>query len=253
MNSPTEQPEARTARSDFEHDWSARFREFARTHDDDAGIAGWSRTGLAARLRHFESRFDPRRARGRWLDAGCGAGTYSRYLRGLGAEVVGLDYSFEALRKARERDELDVAYCAADVTRLPLRDGCFDGVLCFGVTQALSDSAGAVAALSAVAREDGEVWIDGLNVYCLPHIFEVISRRVRGRRQHLRYESPARMMNALKAAGWQPTLHWLPILPARLARFQPLLEQRWVVRLLHAIPPLGSLLSHSFVVHARRR
>src|SRR5690606_11736096 len=115
--------------------------------------------GLAARLRHFERHFDAANAHGLWLDAGCGAGTYSRFLRRLGAEVVGVDYSHEALRKARTRDDIDVLYCAGDVTRLPLRDGCFDGVLCFGVTQALSGSDAAVRALTAVARPDGEVWI----------------------------------------------------------------------------------------------
>ena len=244
--------ESQQPKTEFERAWSARFREFAHVHDDDAGIAGWSRTGLAARLRHFEHHFDATRARGLWLDAGCGAGTYSRYLRHLGADVVGVDYSLEALRKARQRDDIDVLYCAGDVTQLPLRDDCFDGVLCFGVTQALSDSTAAVRALTAVTRHGGEVWIDGLNVWCLPHIVEVVSRRLRGKREHLRYESPTQVLRAMRATGWQPTLYWLPILPARMARFQWLFEQRWMIRLLHVVAPLGALLSHSFVIRARR-
>ena len=239
-------------KTEFERRWSARFREFAHVHDDDAGIAGWSPTGLAARLRHFEHHFDAARAQGLWLDAGCGAGTYSRHLRQLGADVIGLDYSYEALRKAHLRDDIGVMYLAGDVTRLPLRGECFDGVLCFGVTQALSDSEAAVRALTAVTRPGGEVWIDGLNVWCIPHIVEVISRRLRGKRAHLRYERPAQVLRAMRAAGWRPRLYWLPILPARLARFQWLLESRWARRLLHVIAPLGALLSLSFVVRARR-
>jgi len=239
-------------KTEFERDWSARFREFARAHDDDAGIAGWSPTGLAARLRHFEHYFEASRARGLWLDAGCGAGTYSRHLRQLGAEVIGLDYSFDALRKARLRDDIGVVYVAGDVTRLPLRGESFDGVLCFGVTQALSGSEAAVRALTAVTRAGGEVWIDGLNAWCIPHVFEVVSRRLLGRRAHLRYERPGQVLRAMRAAGWQPELYWLPIVPARWARFQRLLEAHWVKRLLHAVLPLGALLSHSFVVRARR-
>lgn len=239
-------------KTDFERAWSVRFRAFARAFDDDAGIAGWSPTGLAARLRHFEHHFDAARAQGLWLDAGCGAGTYSRHLRKLGADVIGLDYSIESLRKARRRDDIGVLYVAGDVTRLPLREECFDGVLCFGVTQALSGSEAAVRALTAVTRAGGEVWIDGLNVWCVPHIVEVISRRLRGRRAHLRYERPGQVLRAMRAAGWRPELYWLPILPARLARFQWLIETRWAKRLLHAIAPLGALLSHSFVVRARR-
>ncbi|HYD85193.1 MAG TPA: class I SAM-dependent methyltransferase [Opitutus sp.] len=246
---PVIEPQRKT---EFERAWSARFREFAHVHDDDAGIAGWTRTGLAARLRHFERHFDASRAQGLWLDAGCGAGTYSRHLRRLGADVVGLDYSLESLRKARRRDETDALYCAGDVTRLPLRDGAFDGVLCFGVTQALSGSEAAVRALTAAARANGEVWIDGLNVWCLPHLLEMLSRRLRGRREHLRYETPARVKRALRDAGWRVERYWLPILPARFARFQGWLERGWVVALLHRVPPLGALLSHSFVIRARR-
>jgi len=240
------------SKTEFERAWSARFREFARRYDDDAGIAGWSRTGLETRLRHFQRHFDTARARGLWLDAGCGAGTYSRYLRTLGAEVIGLDYSFEALRKARLRDDIGVRYVAGDVTRLPLRERCVDGVLCFGVTQALSQSEGAIRALAAVTRPGGEIWIDGLNFWCLPHLVEVFMRRLHGKRAHLRYERPAQVLRAVREAGWQPTLYWLPILPERFAHYQWLLETRWAARLLHIVKPLGALLSHAFVVRARR-
>ncbi len=247
---PADEPDR--SRSEFERAWSRRFREFAHVHDDDAGIAGWSSTGLATRLRHFERYFDTARARGLWLDAGCGAGTYSRLLRRHGAEVVGVDYSIESLRKACRRDDLGVLYCAADVTRLPVRAHCFDGALCFGVTQALSDSGAALHALTAAVRPGGEIWIDGLNVWCLPHLFELVARRLRGRRDHLRYESPRRMLRALRSDGWQASLYWLPILPARLSRYQWLLERRGVAALLKTVAPLGALLSHSFLIRARR-
>ena len=39
----------------FEQEWRSRFIEFADLRDDDAGIAGWSTTGLDARFRFFRS------------------------------------------------------------------------------------------------------------------------------------------------------------------------------------------------------
>ncbi|MDH5552168.1 MAG: hypothetical protein OEX82_02430 [Nitrosomonas sp.] len=37
----------------FERAWRKRFEGFATYSEDDAGIAGWSPTGLATRLRQF--------------------------------------------------------------------------------------------------------------------------------------------------------------------------------------------------------
>lgn len=38
----------------FEKLWRKRFESFATNAEDDAGIAGWSPTGLDARLRKFK-------------------------------------------------------------------------------------------------------------------------------------------------------------------------------------------------------
>src|SRR6266481_1370695 len=68
------------ARGPDEAEWQGRFREFAESRDDDAGIAGWTSTGLEARLRRFLALWKPGAQGERWLDAGCGAGTYTRVL-----------------------------------------------------------------------------------------------------------------------------------------------------------------------------
>ncbi|MDN5851084.1 MAG: hypothetical protein L0H63_15860 [Nitrococcus sp.] len=49
-------------------------------------------------------------------------------------------------------------------------NGAFDGTLCFGVTQALSDSVALVRELVRVARLAVEVWVDGRNGLCLPDL-----------------------------------------------------------------------------------
>ncbi|MCU0242863.1 MAG: class I SAM-dependent methyltransferase, partial [Vicinamibacteria bacterium] len=147
----------------FEADWRHRFEEFAEEREDDAGIAGWSRAGLDARVRQFLQAWSAPREGSLWLDAGCGAGTYTRLLRGRGVASVGTDYSFPTLRKAVQRESRQAAYAAADVRHLPFPDSTFDGALCFGVMQALSRSDEAVRALAGVVRPGGEVWVDALN------------------------------------------------------------------------------------------
>lgn len=233
----------------FEQRWHRRFAQYAEHHEDDASIAGWSKTGLAARLRQFQRSFPAEIGGTRWLDAGCGAGTYSRYLASLGASVVGVDYSFPSVVKARARSKQDIAYCVADATALPVRSESVDGALSLGVTQALSTSERLVAALSQSVRPGGQVWIDGLNAWCLVHVWSESRRRLRGRPRHLRYETPGAIKRLFRAQGLSDIrVIWLPIVPRRLQRLQRLLETRPLRFLIRAIWPLGALLSHSFIV-----
>src|SRR5438132_141237 len=84
----------------FEAQWRERFIEFASLHDDDAGIAGWSMSGLESRFRMFCRLWKPVFAGQLILDLGCGAGTYTRFLFDKGMRPVGVDYSLFALTKA---------------------------------------------------------------------------------------------------------------------------------------------------------
>jgi ubiquinone/menaquinone biosynthesis C-methylase UbiE len=238
----------------FEAAWRARFAEFAGESDDDAGIAGWSRSGLEARVRRFAALWVPPPEGARWLDAGCGAGTYARMLGRHGLEVVGADYSFPTLLKAKVRSTGPIAYATADVRNLPFRSASFDGVLCFGVMQALTRSDDAVKSLVAAVRPGGQVWIDALNRWCVASVITIARRRLKGEAMHLRYESPAAMKRLMRSQGLRRVrLHWLPIMPARLQRLQPWVEGKvadWIFRF---VPLIGALVSHSFIVSGERR
>ena len=237
----------------FEATWRGRFQEFAEDRDDDAGIAGWTKTGLDARVRRFLGVWDPIRTGEQWLDAGCGAGTYSRRLRDRGASVVGIDYSPLAIRKAAARSGGLVTFVVADVRLLPFRKNSFDGVICFGVTQALSDSAPVVNQLASSVKPGGVVWIDGLNRYCLVHAVEMLRRRLARRPVHLRYESPGGIKRLMGAAGMKNVaLFWMPILPGRWRRAQAWVETPLVQFLLRFVPLLGLLGSHAFIVRGEK-
>lgn len=233
----------------FEQQWRNRFTNFASSNEDDAGIAGWSPTGLEARVRRFAQVWDGDRTGALWLDAGCGAGTYVRLLRDRGLDVTGLDYSAVSVSKARQRSAGVDSWLVGDATALPMRKAVLDGILCFGVTQALSSSEVAVRELAAAVKPGGQVWIDGLNSWCLPHLAERLERKLRRRPTHVRYESPYRLRKLMVRAGLtRVRIHWLPILPARWQRFQRWVESRFARALLARVPAAGALFSHSMIV-----
>lgn len=239
---------------EFEQYWRDKFRRFALACDDDAGISGWTLTGLQTRVRHFCRCWAPDTRAGLWLDAGCGAGTYTRLLLEHGYQVVGLDYSHPSLLKARLRVGPAASWAVADVRHLPFAPGAFRGVLCFGVTQTLTGMPSVLRELIHVAADGGEVWLDGLNRYCIVTISRELYRILRRRRRHLRYEDPWRLKALAARSGLAGLrLFWLPILPRRFQRYQWLVETRIVRRLLALLPPLGALLSHSFLLRGTKK
>jgi SAM-dependent methyltransferase len=257
---PTPDPTARQASAaegdsaPFEAAWRSRFEEFATIRDDDAGIAGWSSSGLAARLRRFAGLWSQRPAGEQWLDAGCGAGTYTRLLRDGGVDVIGVDYSPLTILKARARSPGGIDYVVADVRALPFAASAFDGTLCFGVMQALGRAEPALCELARLTAPGGQLWVDALNRWCVVHAWEVVRRKFAGRPIHLRYESPATIRRILAAEGMDNVrLHWMPIVPSRFPRLQRLVESDAVHWLLRHVPPLGLLFCHAFIVHCTRR
>ena len=73
----------------------------------------------------------------RVLDAGCGEGRYSRYLKEHGARVVGIDGSEKLLTYARERDP-DIDFQMADLLdRLDFANESMDAIVSLGVLMSL--------------------------------------------------------------------------------------------------------------------
>jgi len=240
---------------EFEDQWRERFEEFASLRDDDAGIAGWSSTGLEARVRRFRALWKvPGKPGGRWLDAGCGAGTYTRMLLDARQDVVGVDYSNVTLRKAAMRNLSGASFVAADVRFLPFRAETFDGALCLGVTQALAESDGAIRSLATTLKPGGDVWLDALNGWCVIHVWGRLRRRIRGKPRHLRYESPWRMKRLLRECGFDNVrLHWMPIAPGGSPALQHVAESPATTWLMRWIPMAGPLFSHAFILQGTKR
>jgi SAM-dependent methyltransferase len=249
LNNPRESP----IPDDFRARWKARFEHRATVFDDDAGIAGWTKSGLEARFRSFRRSWSSDGTAALWLDIGCGAGTYTRFLHQEGLRVIGMDYSIPTLRKARARSPSEMRWVAADVTRLPVRAGTIDGVLCFGVLQAIPASRPALEAIAEALKPAGALWIDFLNARFIPSRLEIRRWRKAGKSPHLRYETAQDLVAALRECGYDViAVHWIPILPSALQWLQPLAACRPVRWLLRHAPRLAESASHSILVEARR-
>jgi SAM-dependent methyltransferase len=97
---------------------------------------------------------------GRILDVGCGHGFESVHFLAPDREVVGVDYSFEAVASASARygcQGLRVAQM--DALGLGVRTASFDGVCSSHLIEHFTDPEPHVAELARVVREDGVVWI----------------------------------------------------------------------------------------------
>jgi len=237
----------------FEVIWRQRFQEFAAECDDDAGIAGWSPTGLQARLRRFAAVWQSGPRGQLWLDAGCGAGTYTRHLVAHGASVVGIDYSLPTILKARARSPRTIYYAVADVRYLPFRPESFDGALCFGVVQALAEVTPALSQLAAQVSPFGQVWVDGLNRWCAVHLWDSFRRKLRRRPVHLRYDSPKTIKRLMMSCGLVGvTLYWVPIAPRRWQWLQAKLERPAAQWFFANVPFVGFIFCHAFIVSGHR-
>jgi ubiquinone/menaquinone biosynthesis C-methylase UbiE len=146
-----------------------------------------------------------------WLDAGCGAGTYTRFIAQQGVDIVGFDYSFLSIQKAKSKSDDPITWCVGDINKIPLKPHTFDGAICFGVTQAPDNSGGAVQSLTKIIKPGGYVYIDALNDRCLPHICEQFTRRILNRPIHLRYENQRNLSDLMRHDGLTDIqIYWLP-------------------------------------------
>jgi len=248
----------RNVSPDFEERWKRRFGKYADYHDDDAGIAGWSRVGLEVRFRYFSDIWEKahRASPGgqAWLDAGCGAGTYTRFLAARGCRVAGLDYSFGSIKKARARSDGQIVWFVGDVRQLPVEPASLDGVISFGVVQALSDSEELVQQLAISVADGGEVWVDALNAWCLPNLWDIVKRRLRRQTLHVRYESPWRLRRLFLTYGLTDVdVHWVLIVPARFGFLARIADSSLMRILLARVPGMGPLLCHSILVRGRKK
>lgn len=90
------------------------------------------------------------------LDAGCGTGLFFEKLSEIGREIVGLDLSWEMLRRARGRAcRFNVHLVRGDLEHLPFHSECFDLVVSVTVLPVSSSNEQALLELGRVLSSNG--------------------------------------------------------------------------------------------------
>jgi SAM-dependent methyltransferase len=89
----------------------------------------------------------------RILDGAVGLGTLAAGMQQRGHRPIGIDYSFEAAVHVKKTSTIPVV--VGDMTRMPFRDGVFDGVTSGETLEHLERDADAASEIRRVLREDG--------------------------------------------------------------------------------------------------
>jgi len=145
-------------------------------HDQLALVweANYRTKAFLSRIDAFERALGERDVRGtRWLDAGCGSGTLTRWLFQRGARVVGVDgapemvRTAEAARQSQADEGGDLQFQVANLEDLPFPDGSFDGVLCSSVLEYATEPKSWLNEIARVTKPGGILMISVPNARSL--------------------------------------------------------------------------------------
>lgn len=150
----------------------------------DRLAAGWSaryrRGGFARRRRFLEVEvLESLPIAGTWLDAGCGAGDFTRWLAAHGAQACGLDASGAMIAAAR-RSEPSIAFDQGLVESLT-DEAAYDGALCLSVLEYLDDPDRALSRLAAALKPGGRLVISAPRRLSLVRAAQRSARALLGR------------------------------------------------------------------------
>jgi len=162
--------------------------------------------GTSLSMRRFsETRWELDDLRGkRVLEAGCGAGRFTRILADAGSRLVSFDYS-SAVDVNRENNGhfQSVIFAQCDIFDMPFCKGTFDFVFCHGVLQHTPDPETAFHYLVSMLAPGGRISID---VYLKDRLVHPFKSKYLWRWLTTRMQ-PEKLLNLLE---WYIPI-WLPI------------------------------------------
>jgi 2-polyprenyl-6-hydroxyphenyl methylase/3-demethylubiquinone-9 3-methyltransferase len=120
----------------------------------------------------------------RWIDAGCGSGTLSRWLACQGCQVTGVDAASDmieaAVRLSRQAEDTSLVEFTpvATIADMPFGAASADGVLCSSVLEYVDDPGRCLAEFARVIRPGGRLVISVPNTTSLIRRGQVAAHRV---------------------------------------------------------------------------
>jgi ubiquinone/menaquinone biosynthesis C-methylase UbiE len=195
----------------LEKEWHARYERWAASHASEHLVSGWSERGLSRRLALvLQCMADAGVKPGsRMLDLGAGPGVYTRSLKEFGHSCLGLDYSRKVLAIAKSKDRSG-DYVQGEAYSLPFKQKQFDGVICIGVLQSLSNVRLALSEIKRVLAPGGYLFVDGLNSLYWVHSLKTLKETLSGAKNRMSYYNPFHLADELEKLGFAQTrMNWL--------------------------------------------
>jgi SAM-dependent methyltransferase len=144
--------------------------------------------------------------RRRVLDFGCNVGAASRILAHAGHDVVGVDISMAAVRRARDLVPDARFDVVTSESRLPFADGCFDACFSSEVIEHLFDVRGWIREIHRVLVQDGLLlittpyhgWLKNVVIATL-----CFDKHYSPHGEHIRFFSRTSLRACLEEGGFQ--------------------------------------------------
>lgn len=210
----------------------------AETYDD------WCKTPLGAVVTALEEEllaelFPPIRPGMRVLDVGCGTGSFTLKLAGMGADAIGVDVSRAMIERARSKVKAGLegnhspTFQAADARRLPFPASSFDLVTALLVLEFSGDPQAVVLEAARVLRPGGHLLVAALNRNSLWAVVRKARALVRRSiYRDARFLPPRQLASLMRRAGIEPVSEGQAV-------YFPPLSSRWVLTRSQAIESVG--------------
>jgi SAM-dependent methyltransferase len=207
--------------SNYADGFGLQWTKHARTQYDSSSGTTTSRD------RFFGQTGWPAKLRGETvLEVGCGSGRFTEQAAATGAMVVSIDLSAAVEANYASNGEKDtVLIVQADLFRLPVQEGGFDRLFCFGVLQHTPDPARAFFDLPQYVKPGGRLAVD---VYRRWGMFKQLTMTKYWARRLTRRMAPERLYRYCER---YLSIMW-PV--AKLVRSIPIVGTRLLWRLLIA-------------------
>jgi len=142
------------------------------------------------------------------LDAGCGTGQLATFLSLTNRRVVGIDFSFNSLKRGQDFKQRfglkDVRFVQMNLFHLGLREESFDYVFCNGVLHHTADAYQGFQALSRLVKKGGYFILGLYNTYgrVMLNFRKVFFRLINGKLRRLDFFVRQRSLGEQKKQIW---------------------------------------------------
>jgi 2-polyprenyl-6-hydroxyphenyl methylase/3-demethylubiquinone-9 3-methyltransferase len=145
------------------------------------------------------------------LDIGCGGGLACEFLAKRGANVSGIDLSFNSIKTAQEhakKSNLQIDYQCGVAENLPYGESTFDVIVCFDVLEHVEDWEKVISEIYRVLNKNGIFLFDTINKtfkskFIMIWLLEDILKQIpRGLHDWNKFIQPQQLIKVIEKTGF---------------------------------------------------